>query len=81
MVEMAALYGQVAPGMHLDLPEPGEDDLFAAAEGGTAERLEVKLADEPSLARDPAALGSYKSMLLRNYVRGQQQLDLLAKSL
>lgn len=77
-VEMAALYGQVAPGIHLDLPEPGEDDLFAAAEGGTAERLEAKLAAEPALARDPTALGSYKSMLLRNYVRGHQQLDLLA---
>lgn len=76
--EMSALYGQVTGGVHIDLPEPGEDDLFAATEGGTAERLELKLAAEPALARNPAALGSYKSMLLRNYVRGHQQLDLLA---
>lgn len=76
--EIATLYGQVASGVHMDLPEPGEDDLFAAAAGGAAERLEAKLATEPALARDPVALGSYKSMLLRNYVRGHQQLDLLA---
>jgi len=76
--EMATLYGQVAGGVYMDLPEPGEDDLFAAAEGGVAERLESKLAAEPALAQDSVALRSYKSMLLRNYVRGRQQLDLLA---
>jgi hypothetical protein len=76
--EIAAIYGQVAPGLHLDLPEPEEDDLFAAAAGGAAVRLESKLALEPSLAVDAQALGSFKSMLLRNYVRGRKQLDLLA---
>lgn len=78
--EMAVLYGQLAGGVHLDVPEPGEGALFAAADGGTAQRLEAKLAAEATLASNATALGGYKSMLLRNYVRGRQQLDLLPNS-
>lgn len=73
--EKVKLYGQVAAGLYLDLPDPNETDLFAAAAGGMADRLVEKLVKEPSLAVDPVALEQYKSMLLRSYVRGQQQLD------
>jgi hypothetical protein len=77
-VERAALYGQLAGGVYLDLPDPEDDDLFAAASGGTAERLVEKLLQEPTFASDEVSLGRYKSSILIDYVRGQQQLELLA---
>jgi hypothetical protein len=75
--EKAKLYGQVAAGLYMELPDPEEGDLFAAISGEVAERLVEKLEKEPTLAIDPVALGHYKSMLLRNYVRGRQQLERL----
>jgi hypothetical protein len=77
-VERATLYGQLAGGIYLELPDPDDDDLFAATGGDTADRLAEKLRQEPSFATDPVRLGKYKSSLLIDYVRGRQQLELLA---
>jgi len=77
-VERAALYGQLAGDIVLDLPDPEDDDLFAAARGGIAERLVEKLRQEPRFANDEVGLGRYKSSLLSDYVRGCRQLELLA---
>jgi hypothetical protein len=62
----------------MELPDPEDDDLFAATSGGTAERLVEKLRQEPTFANDEVYLGRYKSSLLIDYVRGCKQLELLA---
>lgn len=49
--EKAMLFGQVNNQIYLDLPDPSQDDLFAAASGGAAERLTQKLQQEPSFRR------------------------------
>lgn len=61
-------------GLSIDVPEM-DADTFAAATGGLAEVLVTKLLTVPDLARDRARLHEYKSETLRDYVRGQAQLD------
>lgn len=76
-VERAALFGQLAQGLHLDVPEPTDDELFSGAGGGIAETLTAKLQAEQSLEQNPERLAAYRSSLLIDYVRGQKQLELL----
>jgi hypothetical protein len=76
--ERGRLYGQLADGLHLDVAEPDDDELFRAAAGGVADTLTRKLAVEPMLGASSTSLAAYRSSLLIDYVRGQQQLEILA---
>lgn len=76
--ERARLYGELAEGLHLDVAEPDDDELLRATGGGGVDTLTAKLAAEPTLRADDVALAAYRSSLLFDYVRGQQQLDILA---
>lgn len=75
--ERAQLFSQLENKLHLDVPIPDADAVFAAAGGGTADRLAEKLRAERTFAVDEGRLGRYKSSLLGDYVRGQQQMGVM----
>jgi hypothetical protein len=78
--ELAQLLGRVDNRIYIESPETSDDDIFAATQGGIAERLTKKLAEEPRFAADNDRLGRYKSSLLIDYVRGRDQFEELGNS-
>lgn len=76
--ERAALFGALPASLAIDVPYPDEEAVFASTTSGVAESLTEKLKGEPSLAADEVRLSRYRSSVLADYIRGQQQLEELA---
>lgn len=75
--ERAALVGQLATDLRLDLPAVTEEDAYRSVGDGQARTLTEKLLGDPSLAASPEDLANYRSELLISWVRGAAQLESL----